>query len=169
MFRSIKKYLSKRFLRLATATTATATAAATATATAIAGALTLIPIAAFADDYVVGMTAAMTGPASATYAPVAEAIRAYVAHLNGRGGINGKQVKLVLLDDSGEASKAAANAKRLITQDNVLLLLNASLSSTYAPIVQETKRANVPLWFAGAVCPKETYPPADPLQFARRD
>ena len=165
MFRSIKKYLSKRLLRLATATTATATAAATATATAIAGALTLIPIAAFADDYVVGMTAAMTGPASATYAPVAEAIRAYVAHLNGRGGINGKQVKLVLLDDSGEASKAAANAKRLITQDNVLLLLNASLSSTYAPIVQETKRANVPLWFAGAVCPKETYPPADPLQF----
>ena len=45
------------------------------------------------------------------------------------------------------------------------MLVNTSLSSTYAPMVAETKRANVPLYFAGAVCPKETYPPADPLQF----
>ena len=29
----------------------------------------------------------------------------------------------------------------------------------------ESKRAGVPLYFAGSVCPKETYPPADPLQF----
>jgi ABC-type branched-subunit amino acid transport system substrate-binding protein len=118
-----------------------------------------------ADEYVVGMTAAMTGPSSATYAPVAEAMRAYVAHLNGKGGVNGRPVKLVVLDDSGEPSKAAANAKRLVAQDGAILLLNASLSSTYAPVVQESKRATVPLWFAGAVCPKETYPPADPLQF----
>lgn len=123
------------------------------------------PVQAQADEYLVGVTAAMTGPASATYAPVVEALRAYVAHANGKGGVNGRQIRLVVLDDSGEASKAAANAKRLITQDKVVVMLNSSLSSTYAPIVQETKRAGVPLWFAGAVCPKETYPPADPLQF----
>ena len=35
-----------------------------------------------------------------------------------------------------------------------------SLSSTYAPVVAETKRANVPLLFASSVCPKEVYPPA---------
>ena len=32
-------------------------------------------------------------------------------------------------------------------------------------MVAEAKRASVPLYFAGSVCPKETYPPADPLQF----
>jgi hypothetical protein len=32
-------------------------------------------------------------------------------------------------------------------------------------MVAEVKRASVPLYFAGAVCPTETYPPADPLQF----
>jgi branched-chain amino acid transport system substrate-binding protein len=136
-----------------------------AAAAAFAGLLAGAAPAAFADEYRVGMTAAMTGPASATYAPVAEALRAYVAHLNGKGGINGMQVKLVVLDDSGEPSKAAANAKRLVAQEDVVLMLNASLSSTYAPMIQESKRANVPLWFAGAVCPKETYPPADALQF----
>ena len=78
--------------------------------------------------------------------------------------INGKKVNLILQDDSAEPGKAAANAKKLITQDNVILLINASLSSTYAPVVAETKRAGVPLLFA-SVCPKEVYPPADPLQF----
>jgi hypothetical protein len=47
----------------------------------------------------------------------------------------------------------------------VKLLVLSSLSSTFAPVIAETKRANVPLLFMGAVCPKEVYPPADPLQF----
>ena len=44
-------------------------------------------------------------------------------------------------------------------------MLNASLSSTYAPVMAEAKRAGVPLLFASSVCPKDVYPPADPLQF----
>jgi ABC-type branched-subunit amino acid transport system substrate-binding protein len=115
--------------------------------------------------YVIGVTAAMTGPAAATYAPVIDAMKAYVDHVNGKGGVNGHPVQLIVLDDSAEPSKAAANAKRLISEDKVVLLLNSSLSSTYAPTVAESKRANVPLYYAGSVCPKDTYPPADPMQF----
>ena len=122
-------------------------------------------IAAAQDAYVIGVSAAMTGPAAATYAPVVESMKAYLEHVNAKGGIRGKPVKLVVLDDSAQPSRAAANAKRLLTEDKVVLLMNSSLSSTYAPMVAEAKRANVPLYFAGSVCPKETYPPADPLQF----
>src|SRR5205085_814836 len=68
-------------------------------------------------------------------------------------------------DDQAEPSKAATNAKRLLTQDNISLLILSSLSSTYAPVIAESKRANVPLMFMGAVCPKEVYPPAEALQF----
>ena len=69
-------------------------------------------------------------------------------------------------DDQGEPSKAAANASKLIKQENVPLLIESSLSSTYGPVIAEAKRANVPLWFAGAVCPKETHPPKpDPVLF----
>ena len=117
------------------------------------------------DAYVIGVSAAMTGPAAGTYAPTVEAMKAYLDHVNGKGGVNGKPVRLVILDDSAEPSKAAANAKRLIAEDKVVLLMNASLSSTYAPMVSEAKRAGVPLYYAGAVCPKDTFPPADPLQF----
>jgi branched-chain amino acid transport system substrate-binding protein len=117
------------------------------------------------DAYVVGVTGAMTGPAAGTNAPSVDGLRLYVDKLNAAGGINGKQIRLVLQDDQGEPSKAAANAKKLLTQDNVVLLINASLSSTYAPVVAESRRAQVPLLFVGAVCPKDVHPPADPLQF----
>jgi ABC-type branched-subunit amino acid transport system substrate-binding protein len=117
------------------------------------------------DAYVVGVSAAMTGPAAGTYAPTVEAMKAYLEHLNAKGGINGKPVRVILADDSAEPSKAAANAKKLLSQDKVLILVNASLSSTYAPVVAEAKRAGVPLYYGGSVCPKDTFPPADPLQF----
>ena len=116
------------------------------------------------DAYVIGVSAGMTGPAAATYAPVIEAMKAYIDHVNLKGGVNGKPVRLIIADDAAEPSRAGANAKRLIG-DKALMVVNSSLSSTFAPILAETKRANVPLYYAGAVCPKETYPPADPLQF----
>lgn len=131
---------------------------------AAAGAL-LAPPALAQDAYVVGISAALTGPAAATYAPVVEAMRAYADHVNGKGGVNGRPIRLVILDNQGEPSKAAADAKKLLAQDNVLMLVNSSLSSTYAPMIAEARRAKVPLLYAGAVCPKETFPPADPLQF----
>jgi len=46
-----------------------------------------------------------------------------------------------------------------------VLLLDASLSSTYAPVVAEAKGAGVPLVFASSVCPKDVYPPANEGQF----
>ncbi|OGA11730.1 MAG: hypothetical protein A3D95_05635 [Betaproteobacteria bacterium RIFCSPHIGHO2_12_FULL_69_13] len=117
------------------------------------------------DAYVIGVSGAMTGPVAGNYAPVVEAMKAYLEHVNGKGGVNGRKVRVVVLDDQAQPSRAAANAKQLLAQEKVLMLLNTSLSSTYAPMVGESKRAGVPLYFAGSVCPKETYPPADPLQF----
>jgi ABC-type branched-subunit amino acid transport system substrate-binding protein len=117
------------------------------------------------DAYVIGVSGALTGPAAGTNAPPVEGLRLYVDRLNARGGVNGKKIQLIVLDDQAEPSKAAANAKRLLTQDNVRLLILSSLSSTYAPVIAETKRANVPLMLMGAVCPKEVYPPAEALQF----
>src|SRR6476469_6900166 len=117
------------------------------------------------EGYVVGVSGALTGPAAGTNAPPIEGLRLYVDRLNAGGGVNSKKIQLIVLDDQAEPSKAAANAKRLLTQDNVRLMVLSSLSSTYAPVIAETKRANVPLMLMGAVCPKEVYPPAEALQF----
>jgi ABC-type branched-subunit amino acid transport system substrate-binding protein len=118
-----------------------------------------------AQDYVVGVTGALTGPPSSTYAPAVDAMRIYIDRVNAAGGVNGHKIKLVLEDDGAQPSKAAANTKKLITQDNVILMVNASLSSTYAPVIAETKDAGVPLLFASGVCPPSVYPPAASLEF----
>jgi branched-chain amino acid transport system substrate-binding protein len=117
------------------------------------------------DAYNVGLTGALTGPAAGTYAPAVDGLRIYIDKVNAAGGVNGKKINLILLDDSAQPARAAANATRLVTQDNVVLLLNASLSSTYAPVAGESDKANIPLIFASSVCPKDVYPPAKPLQF----
>jgi len=120
---------------------------------------------ALAQDYVVGITAALTGPPASTYAPAIEGLRIYVDRLNASGGVNGKKIKLVIEDDSAQPSKAAANAKKMLSEENPVLLLNASLSSTYAPVIVEAKNAGVPLLFASSVCPKDVYPPAQEAEF----
>jgi branched-chain amino acid transport system substrate-binding protein len=120
---------------------------------------------ALAQDYVVGITAALTGPPASTYAPAVEALRIYVDRLNASGGINGRKIRLAIEDDSAQPSKAAANAKKLLAEDNPVLLINASLSSTYAPVVAEAKNAAVPLMFSSSVCPKDVYPPAQEGEF----
>jgi len=128
-------------------------------------ALAIVSPAAAQDAYVVGITAALTGPPSSTYAPAVDALRIYIDRVNAAGGVNGKKIKLVIEDDGAQPSKAAANTKKLITEDNVVLMVDASLSSTYAPVIAETKSAEVPLLFASGVCPPSVYPPAAPLEF----
>ena len=113
-----------------------------------------------AGEVVIGLSGALTGPVAGSYAPAIDAMRIYFDCLNASGGVDGTTVKLILQDDGGEASKGAANAKKLIAQDKVDLLVNASLSSTYTPMIAETRRAGIPLLFAASVCPEQTYPPA---------
>jgi ABC-type branched-subunit amino acid transport system substrate-binding protein len=117
------------------------------------------------DAYVIGLSGALTGPPASSYAPVVDGLRIYIDRLNAKGGVNGKPIRLIIKDDQAEASKGAANVKQLLSQEKVILMMNTSLSSTYAPMVAETKRAGVPLMFVGAVCPKEVFPPAQEYQF----
>lgn len=117
------------------------------------------------DSYKVGLSGAMTGPTAGSYAPAIEGLQLYVEQLNASGGIDGREVELIVLDDSGEASRGAANARRLLNQEQVGLLVNASLSSTFAPMMADASRAGVPLLFASSACPREVYPPAQDLLF----
>jgi ABC-type branched-subunit amino acid transport system substrate-binding protein len=118
------------------------------------------------DAYQVGITMAITGPGAGIYGPMKDAIDVYFKELNAKGGVNGHPVNIIFEDNAAQPSKAAAQAKKLVTQDKIDLLINASLSSTYAPVIKIAKQYNVPILFSGGVCPQDVYPPnADPNQF----
>lgn len=130
--------------------------AATAIAAAVAAIAVPVPALAQAAGYKVGISGAATGPASPSYLPHTEGTRLYLRALNERGGINGHPVDIVFLDDKGTPTEAANNAKRLVDDENVLMVALMSLSSTYAPMFQAVSRTKTPLVLAGqAVCPAE--------------
>ena len=114
-------------------------------------------------QYRIGMSAAITGPASSTYAPTYEAYKAYFKRVNDAGGINGQKVEITYEDDRGEPQRAAANAKKLA--EGSILMVNASTSATYKPFMTESESEKLPLLFGGGVCPREAFPPANPLIF----
>lgn len=114
-------------------------------------------------QYRIGMSAAITGPASSTYAPTYEAYKAYFKRVNDAGGINGQKVEITYEDDRGEPQRAAANAKKL--SEGSILMVNASTSATYKPFMTESETEKLPLLFGGGVCPREAFPPANPLIF----
>src|SRR5215468_6785906 len=121
------------------------------------------PAATAAEPYRLGLSAAITGPAAGTYAPTFDAYKAYFKRLNDAGGINGHLVEILYEDDRGEPSRAAATAKKFA--EGVSAIVVASTSATYKPFMTESETDKVPLIFGGGVCPKEAFPPAQPLVF----
>ncbi len=62
-----------------------------------------------------------SGPASA-YGSIGKAIGAYFDKVNAEGGINGRMVKYISVDDGYNPSKTVEQARKLVEEEEVLLL-----------------------------------------------
>ncbi len=69
----------------------------------------------------IGQTMPYSGPASA-YGAIGKAELAYFKMVNERGGINGRKVNLVSLDDAYSPPRAVEQVRRLVEEDDVLAL-----------------------------------------------
>jgi ABC-type branched-subunit amino acid transport system substrate-binding protein len=65
---------------------------------------------------VIGQSVALTGPQAALAKPFHDGARLYFERLNAAGGIGGRKIELVALDDGGVPANATANTKRLVDQ-----------------------------------------------------
>lgn len=65
---------------------------------------------------VIGQSVALTGPAAALGAPFAQGARLFFDRLNAGGGVNGRKVELVTLDDGGNPVATLANTQKLLAQ-----------------------------------------------------
>jgi ABC-type branched-subunit amino acid transport system substrate-binding protein len=67
-----------------------------------------------------GQTMPYSGPASA-YGTIGKVEAAYFAKVNDEGGINGRKINLISLDDGYSPPKTVEQTRRLVEQDGVLL------------------------------------------------
>jgi branched-chain amino acid transport system substrate-binding protein len=65
---------------------------------------------------VLGQSVALTGPGSALAVPFHQGAKLYFDRVNAAGGINGRKIELITLDDRGNAQQTAANTKKLLDQ-----------------------------------------------------
>ena len=96
-----------------------------------------------------GQSVALTGPSATLGLPFAQGARLYFDRLNGAGGINGRKVELVSMDDAGNPEQAVANTKKLLGQ-GVLSLFGYVGSPQVTAVNAQLKDADVLLFGAMA-------------------
>jgi len=79
-------------------------------------ALAILGVRAANAQVVIGQSTALTGPGSALAGAFHEGAKLYFERLNAAGGVNGKKIELVTLDDRGNAKNTAENTKKLLDQ-----------------------------------------------------
>src|SRR5471030_2169459 len=69
----------------------------------------------------IGNTMPYSGPASA-YGTIGKTVAAYFKKINDEGGINGRKINFISVDDGYSPPKAVEMARRLVEQDQVLVI-----------------------------------------------
>jgi branched-chain amino acid transport system substrate-binding protein len=75
------------------------------------------------DSIKIGGSYPFSGPASA-YRSIADGAKAHFEFVNANGGVDGRQIEFITLDDAYEPPRAVQNARRLIQQEEVFALFN---------------------------------------------
>ncbi len=90
----------------------------------------------------IGQSAAQSGPAQELGKEMRAGAEAYFEAINKAGGINGRKIKLISLDDGYEPDKAVANTRKLINDEKVLALfgyVGTPTSNAALPVFTDAK------------------------------
>lgn len=94
----------------------------------------------------IGQTMPYSGPAS-SYSAIGKAELAYFAEVNARGGINGRKINLISLDDGYMPPKAFEQTRRLVENDGVLAIFGTFGTPTNAVIKKYLNAKKIPQLF----------------------
>lgn len=92
-----------------------------------------------------GMSAPFTGPNGAYGVEMRDAINAYFTRVNASGGVNGRKLELVALDDGYETARTVANTRSLLDQHKVFALVGYYGSSPTTEAMKVFSAARTPL------------------------
>lgn len=105
-----------------------------------------------ADPIKIGTFLSVTGPASFLGDPELKTLELYIEQLNEGGGVLGRQLELVQYDVGVDSKKAITAVKRLISQDEVDVIIGGSTSGATMAVVPLVEKSGVPfISLAGAV------------------
>jgi branched-chain amino acid transport system substrate-binding protein len=108
----------------------------------------------------IGQTMPYSGPASA-YGVIGRTELAYFKMINDQGGINGRKINLISLDDAYSPPKTVEQVRRLVEQEKVAFLFSTLGTAPNSAIRQYCNDNKVPQLFVQSGAPMF----ADPVRF----
>ena len=98
------------------------------------------------DEIKIGNINPYSGPASA-YGTIGKGLDAYFKKVNDDGGVNGRKIKFISYDDAYSPPKAIEQARRLVEQDQVLLIFQSLGTPSNSAIWKYMNDKKVPQLF----------------------
>lgn len=118
------------------------------------------------DAFKVGLIAPVTGPVVPEATAMQRGFYLAIEKINEAGGVLGKPVEVVEVDDQADAAKSTQLAQRLINQDEVDYIFGTIPGDTTAAVVQVSEAAGVPFSSAilgnAGICSDYFYPFGEP-------
>lgn len=109
-----------------------------------------------ANTLLIGEVGSLTGSEATFGISTKNGIDLALAQANAEGGVNGKKVEVRVYDDQGKPEEAASAITRLITQDQVVLVLGEVASSNSLAMADKAQAAKVPMITPSSTNPKVT-------------
>jgi len=97
----------------------------------------------------IGQTMPYSGPAS-SYGTAGKAEAAYFAKINAEGGVNGRKITLISLDDGYSPPRTVEQVRRLVEQEEVLLIFSMLGTPTSAAVQKYLNAKKVPQLFCAS-------------------
>ncbi|GGC87180.1 ABC transporter substrate-binding protein [Chelatococcus reniformis] len=109
----------------------------------------------------IGQTMPYSGPAS-SFSAIGKAMSAYFAKINAEGGVNGRKINLISLDDGYSPPRAVEQTRRLVESDEVFAIVGTFGTPTNFAIQKYLNAKKVPSLFLGTgadrISEPQTYP-----------
>jgi branched-chain amino acid transport system substrate-binding protein len=113
------------------------------------------------DDLILGQTMPYSGPASALSA-VGKVQTRYFQMINERGGINGRKIKLISLDDGYSPPKAVEQTRRLVEHDEAVAIFGSMGTAQNAAVQKYLNSRKTPQLFVFAASDRFADPKTSP-------
>src|SRR5947209_15874282 len=105
---------------------------------------------------VIGEVGSMTGNEATFGTSSDKGIQLAISEANAAGGVKGRQLKVVVLDDEGKPEQAATAATKLIASDHVTALLGEVASTRSLFMAPKAQQAKVPMITPSSTNPQVT-------------
>jgi ABC-type branched-subunit amino acid transport system substrate-binding protein len=93
---------------------------------------------------VIGQSAPLSGSNKDLGTDIRNGALAYFKRVNDAGGVNGRKIELVSLDDANDTKRSEANTKQLLEQNNPIALYGYGSATLSRPALPHVEAAKIP-------------------------